>query len=47
MTGSALQAMDVVGPCDSYLLGEEFEEGKGHAILPGRRLADDGKRPPG
>ena len=41
MTGSAVPAMDVVLPYDSYLYGEESEEG-GLAIAPGRRLAEAG-----
>ena len=43
MTGSALQAMDVVVACVSVEKGGGLEEG-GLEIGPGRGEADDGKR---
>ena len=46
MTGSALQAMDVVVASWRKQKGGGLEEG-GLKIHPGWRLADDGKRPSG
>ena len=43
MTGSAFEAMDVVGGCLSYEMGGGLEEG-GLEIRRDRRPADDGKR---
>ena len=43
MTGSAYQAMDVLGSCDSlYRVGVWGRDGA--IIFPDPRLADDGKR---
>ena len=43
LTGSACNAMDVFGPCDSlYRVGVWGRDGT--AVQPDPRLADDGKR---